>query len=115
MDSKTAASSRAASKPLRYGDRYLHSVFDDIAATTPSRLYASIALSTDLAEGFQDFTFGNLAHCVDIFANSVKGDIGCSYEEETLAYLGIPDLRNAIAFLAAVKCGYKVQYICTAY
>ena len=113
MDSETKIKGHMASRTSQYGDRFLHSVFDEISATTPSRLYASIPLSTDLASGFQDVTFGYVAHCVDVFANSVKKDIGCSDKEETIAYLGLPDLRNVVVFLAAVKCGYKVRYICT--
>ena len=35
--------------------------------------------------------------------------IGRSTVFETLSYMGLPDLRYAIVFLAAVKCGYKVS------
>ncbi|KAL8822839.1 MAG: hypothetical protein Q9191_006436 [Dirinaria sp. TL-2023a] len=108
MDSESEAKAHTTLTTRSYGDRFLHTVFDEIAVTTPSRLYASIPVSTDLAEGFRDLTFGDVAHCVDVFANSVKEDIGCSDKGETIAYLGIPDLRNAVVFLAAVKCGYKL-------
>lgn len=111
MESKTTNGGHAALKINQYGDRFLHSVFDEISVTTPSRLYASIPVSTDLAEGFQDFTFGAVAHCVDVFANSIQKNIGCSDKEETIAYMGIPDLRNVVVFLAAVKCGYKLLFL----
>ena len=36
-------------------------------------------------------------------------NLGRSTVFETIAYIGPSDLRYAIVFLAAVKCGYKVS------
>ena len=108
MESERPLNGHVASPQNRYGERFLHLVFDDISTSNPDRLYASIPLSTDLTEGFKDLSFRDVAYCVDIFAHSLERDIGRSTKAETVAYLGLPDVRNVVVFLAAVKCGYKV-------
>lgn len=50
-----------------------------------------------------------MADAVNGFAHWIKHKVGCSDLFETLAYIGIPDLRTAIVFLAAVKTGRKVS------
>lgn len=39
----------------------------------------------------------------------VAMNLGWSTVFDTIAYIGPSDLRYAIVFLAAVKCGYKVS------
>lgn len=91
-----------------YGERLLPSTFDQIAEADPDRLYALIPNSQQQSAGFRDLSFAQVAHSVNNFADHLENAFGCSQITETVSYLGIPDLRNAIAFLAAVKCGYKV-------
>ena len=91
-----------------YGSRLMPCVVDELAAITPSRVYASIPVSSDLSKGFRDVTFRDVALATDFLAHWIKSNIGCSETFETIAYMGSPDLRYAFFFLAAVKCGYKV-------
>lgn len=91
-----------------YGSRLMPCVVDELANTTPSRVYASIPLASDLSGGFRDVTFREIALATDFLAHWIKSEIGCSGDFETIAYLGAADLRYAVFFLAAVKCGYKV-------
>ncbi|MCJ1280743.1 hypothetical protein MMC26_000060 [Xylographa opegraphella] len=49
-----------------------------------------------------------LANAVNRCAYWVEQKLGASSVFETLAYMGPSDLRYAIVFLAAVKCGYKL-------
>jgi len=49
-----------------------------------------------------------MAKCVNFMAHWISSHLGSSDRFETLAYIGIPDLRSAAVFLGAVKCGYKV-------
>lgn len=97
------------SNDVKYGQRCLPHVLDEISGKEPSRLYAVIPRSTDLVNGFRDISFGEMSHCVDLFAHKLENEIGRSDDAETIAYLGVPDLRNAVVFLAAIKCGYKVS------
>ncbi len=93
----------------RYGARLLPMVVDQLAESDPARVYASIPVSSVFSEGFRDVTMLEMARAVHSFAWWLDAHIGKSSSFETLAYKGISDLRYAVVFLAAVKCGYKVN------
>ena len=93
---------------LPYGSRLLPQVVDELARSDPQRIYATLPLSSDLSKGFQDVTMQQVSQAVNKCAYWLEDTIGRSTVFETLSYLGLPDLRYAIVFLAAVKCGYKV-------
>lgn len=92
------------------GSRLLPSVLDRTGTETPNRIYASIPLSHDIADGFRDITHGEVLHAVDALAAWLTESFGVSNDFETLAYTGIADLRYTIFFYASVKCGYKVLF-----
>ena len=79
------------------------------ATDEPNRIYASYALSADLLDGFRDITVGELVGAIDAFAWWLHTGWGRSEDFSTVAYVGPPDLRYAIVFYAAIKCGYKVR------
>ena len=92
-----------------YGSRLLPQVVDELASSDPQRIYATLPLSSDLSKGFQDVTMRQVSQAVNRCAYWLEDTIGRSAVFETLSYMGLPDLRYAIVFLAAVKCGYKVS------
>jgi len=96
-----------AGREPRFGSRLLPQVVDDLAQLSPNRVYASVPISSDLSMGFQDVTMLDMSRAVDYFAWWLEDRIGRSTEFETLSYMSVPDLRYAVVFLAAVKCGYK--------
>ncbi|KAF1956304.1 acetyl-CoA synthetase-like protein [Byssothecium circinans] len=98
----------AASSPPSYGNRTLPQTLDDYAANTPNRLYAAIPKSRDLADGFIDITCRDMARCVNFMSHWITEKLGKSSDFETVAYIGIPDLRSVAVVLAGIKCGYKV-------
>ena len=91
-----------------YGNRTLPQTLDDLASFTPGRLYASVPRGRDLSNGFIDISCGDMARCANFTAQWIGINLGSSGDFETLAYIGIPDLRSAAVFLGAVKCGYRV-------
>lgn len=94
---------------LKFGERLLPQALDDLSLATPERLYASVSrLPTGLSHGFRDVTFKDMAHCTDVLSHGIQKALGRAQAFETLCYIGIPDLRGAMVFLAGVKCGYKV-------
>ena len=95
-------------KPL-YGSRLLPQVVDELALSDPQRIYATLPHSSDLSKGFQNVTMRQVSQAVNKCAYWLEQKIGRSTVFETLSYMGLPDLRYAIIFLAAVKCGYKVS------
>ena len=94
-----------------YGSRLLPQVLDDLAISKPERIYASFPTSFDLRNGFRDVTVLQMARAVNAMAWWLEGKIGKSSTFETVSYLGLPDIRYVIVFLAAVKCGYKVSLL----
>ncbi|KAF2256018.1 acetyl-CoA synthetase-like protein [Trematosphaeria pertusa] len=91
-----------------HGNRTLPQALDDLATSIPDRLYASVPRDRDLSNGFADVSCGDMARCVNFTAHWISTTLGRSESFETLAYIGIPDLRSAAVFLGAVKCGYRV-------
>ncbi|KAF2472981.1 putative NRPS-like enzyme [Lindgomyces ingoldianus] len=91
-----------------YGTRLLPQALDELASSTPHRLYASIPRERDLSHGFLDVTCEDMARCVNFMASWITSRLEPSQDFETLAYIGIPDLRSAAIFLGAVKAGFKV-------
>lgn len=93
-----------------YGRRLLPCVLDDEAQANPQRVFAALARSNDLSQGFQDVLFQQVANAANFIAYKLHTVFGSKLDHdfETLTYIGLPDLRYSIVFYAAVKCGYKV-------
>lgn len=91
-----------------FGNRTLPQTLDDLALATPERLYASVPKGHDLSDGFIDVSCKEMARCANFMASWIRVHLGSSRDYETMAYIGIPDLRSAAVFLGAVKCGYRV-------
>ena len=107
MDSPSGE--RNATRRPSYGHRLLPQLLDEISKTSPNRLYASYPRSVEISQGFRDVAFQDMARAADSFAWWIHNRYGRSDKFESLAYMGIPDLRPPIIFLAAVKCGYKLS------
>ncbi|KAL8935232.1 MAG: hypothetical protein Q9216_005528 [Gyalolechia sp. 2 TL-2023] len=93
-----------------YGSRLLPQVLDDLAESKPERIFASIPKTFELKDGFRDVTVLQVSRSVNRLAWNIDGNIGRSPNFATIAYLGLPDLRYTVFFLAAIKCGYKVLF-----
>ena len=91
------------------GHRLLPVVLDHVATETPQRVYASIPRSEDLADGFKDKTFADMAKAVHSCAWWIRNNVGVSNSFDTIAYVGVNDLRYAVIWFAAIKCGYKAS------
>lgn len=93
------------------GRRLLPSLLDETGTDTPERIYASWPRTRDLADGFQDVSHGQVLRAADALATWLTERHGVSKDFETLAYAGIGDLRYALFFFAAAKCGYKALFV----
>ncbi|PSN61885.1 acetyl-CoA synthetase-like protein [Corynespora cassiicola Philippines] len=91
-----------------YGKRLMPAVVDETARENPGLVYASVPLSTNIGDGFKNITFSDIASATNHVAAWIEKTMGRSSEFETIAYMGLGDLRYVVVFLAAVKCGYKV-------
>ena len=93
-----------------YGSRLMPTVVDKIAKEQPELPYAFVPLTSKIRDGFRPVTFAELSNATNACASWIDNTIGSSSTFETVAYLGLSDLRYVTAFLAAVKCGYKVRH-----
>ncbi|KAK7713546.1 putative NRPS-like protein biosynthetic cluster [Diaporthe eres] len=91
-----------------YGSRLLPTVVDETAENHPDLPYAYVPVSTNVSDGFKAVSFSDVATAANFLAAWIQQNLGTSTSFETIAYMGPGDLRYVVAFLAAVKCGYKV-------
>ncbi|KAH9902315.1 acetyl-CoA synthetase-like protein [Xylariomycetidae sp. FL2044] len=99
----------AASIP--YGKRLLPAVIDELALNDPNRPWASIPIDdNDLSKGYEDISYRTLANAINKLAHFVVSKVGPSSSFETIAYLGIPDLRYHMLSMAVCKTGHKALY-----
>jgi hypothetical protein len=92
----------------RYGSRLMPMVVDEMAMNEPDAVFAYVPLTGNVSDGYKAISFLDLATAVDRVAWWIHETLGPSKTFETLAYLGLSDLRYPVAMLAAIKCGYKV-------
>jgi len=93
----------------QYGRRLIAAVVDKTAKSNPAKVFASIPKSSDLSDGWKDISTAELAHTIDHVAWWIAETIRTSKSFETLAYLGISDVRYVVFCLAAIKAGYKAS------
>ena len=95
--------------PPGCGRRLLHAIVDERASSGYARPVASIPRSRDISKGFRDISYSTFANAINRCAQWMLVELGKSSSLETLAYLGVPDLRYQILSIAAVKTGYSVK------
>ena len=92
-----------------YGNRLLPVTIDEIAKEEPSRAWASLPREdSDLSQGYVDVTYEAFAKGINELAWLIDRYFGRSKDFETIAYLGVPDIRYHMLQMAAAKTGYKV-------
>ncbi len=93
----------------QYGERLVVSVVDELARKTPERVWATVTRSPfDIAEGFRDITISQCANAVNCAAWAIRERVGHSKDFDTIAYLGVSDVRYAIYLYGAIKTGHQV-------
>lgn len=98
----------ASKTSVPYGRRLVPQVVDELAATVPDRVYASIPKTSNVQDGYQDVTMAEFAGCINFMARWLEEKFGRSETFETIAYVGLSDLKGITTLLAAIKVGYKV-------
>lgn len=90
----------------------LNHVLDDIARDDPHKIFAEIPNSpTTFADGLCKVTYHELANAVNGIAAHLEKALGKGTSKETLAYVGLQDLRYVILVLGAIKAGYSVRIL----
>ena len=72
----------------KYGQRLIPKLLDELAETTPDRVFALIPRSAQYADGLQDVTISTFARAVNRAAFWIDSNIGKGTDFETIAYIG---------------------------
>ncbi|KAK5630099.1 hypothetical protein RRF57_005814 [Xylaria bambusicola] len=91
--------------------RLLPVEIDEIARNDPRRPWASIPIDdNELSRGYEDISYEALANAINKLAWIIDSAVGQSTSFETMAYLGITDLRYHMMQMAACKTGHQVLF-----
>ena len=91
-----------------YGSRLLSQTLSSLAKSDPDRDYASIPKTRDPEDGFITIPFHDMERIANATATWIEDMWGPSLDFEAIAYIGVPDLRSAVVFFAAIRNGYNV-------
>ena len=92
-----------------YGHRLVPQVLDERAKSNPQGSVWSVPKTSNLADGFRDISYGQVARAINKAAWWIDEHVGKSTTFEKLAYIGPPDLRYSILTIAAQKTGHTVS------
>ncbi|UKZ61257.1 putative NRPS-like protein biosynthetic cluster [Trichoderma atroviride] len=92
-----------------YGRRLIPNVIDERAESDPTKAFASIPRSKDLADGFVDITYALVANAINRASWWLSHSMGNTETSEVFAYFGPNDLRYPILLVATMKCGYQMM------
>lgn len=84
-------------------------LIDEIASTSPMRLFVAIPKPPHPRDGFIDISYFTFARAINKCAWWIEKELGRGQLFETIAYIGPLDLLYPILIFAAVKTGYKVS------
>jgi len=89
-------------------------LIDKIAEHTPNRVFISLPITHNPADGYRDYTYQDFARAIDRCAWWISATIKENADFETLAYIGTQDFRCMILIVAVIKTGHKVrgQFVC---
>ncbi|KAJ4385533.1 hypothetical protein N0V93_009962 [Gnomoniopsis smithogilvyi] len=105
--------STAVEVPANCGRRLLPVVIDQIARDDPERPWASLPVDDwNLSAGYEDISYRTLANAINKLAHFIVKHVGRSPPGrfETLAYLGVSDVRYHLLQMAVVKTGHQVLF-----
>lgn len=95
------------------GRRLLPVVIDQLARDDPERPWASFPVDDwNLSAGYEDISYKMLADAINKLAHFIEVNVGRSSpgKFETIAYLGVSDVRYHLLQMAVVKTGHKVLF-----
>ena len=98
-----------SSPQTNYGHRLIPQMIDERAESNPQGSVWSVPKSPNLADGFRDISYSQVAQAINKVAWWIDEHIGKSTTFEKLAYIGPPDLRYSILTVAAQKTGHTVS------
>ncbi|KAF2137213.1 uncharacterized protein K452DRAFT_236204 [Aplosporella prunicola CBS 121167] len=90
-----------------FADKPLTHRIDGIAAADPSRVWVTVPTSNDLNGAWRDITFSEFAGAINGAAKWIEKTMGVGEARETVAYMGVNDVRYAVIICALMKTNRK--------
>ncbi|TKA57030.1 hypothetical protein B0A49_10497 [Cryomyces minteri] len=97
-------------RPL-YGQRLLPHILREVSKSDPQKPWALVFETSDIFKGFRTVNVRDISNAVNATAWWMHNQLGRSDHFETVAYIGISDIRYEIVHLASINCGYKLLCI----
>jgi acyl-coenzyme A synthetase/AMP-(fatty) acid ligase len=94
-----------------YGHRLMPHVLHDKASRDPDQVFASVARSEKIEDGFRTVTYQQVSRAVNYVACWLLEHFPQLARHETITYIGVSDLRYNILFYAAVQIRLKVSLL----
>lgn len=94
---------------VQYGQRLLIATLEEKARSRPEQAFCLLSRSSNLQDGFNEVTYKQIQTAVDYTTQWLQNNLGPFSPNETISYMGLPDLRYNIFFYAAVKLRLKVS------
>ena len=107
-DTEVSNTKEISSVQTNYGHRLIPQLIDERARLNPQGSVWSVPKSSNLADGFRDISYGQVARAINRVAWWIDEQIGKSTTFEKLAFIGPSDLRYSILTIAAQKTGHTV-------
>ncbi|CAM6002878.1 unnamed protein product [Sphagnum balticum] len=96
--------------PTAYGKRLIPQILDEVASTEPDRILYSVAVSSDISQGFQHLTARIFAKAVDKTAWMLRSKIEESPTIQSALFLSPKNSTEAaLAVLDAASCNIWVK------
>lgn len=92
-----------------YGQRLLVTTLEEKSRSQPEQAFCLLPRSANLQDGFYEVTYKQIQMSVDYTTQWLQNNLGPFSPNETIAYMGLPDLRYNIFFYAAIKLHLKVS------
>ena len=92
-----------------YGRRLLTNLIEEIASTTPQRIFVSVQGPDPSTTAFEDITYHAFANAINKCSWWLENKLRGSVCTRTVAYIGPQDLLYPILVIACIKTGYKVS------
>ncbi|GIZ41605.1 hypothetical protein CKM354_000490400 [Cercospora kikuchii] len=83
-------------------------VLENLARDYPNHVFTKIPLDEDLTAGWRDITYRDLADAANALARWIVREIGIGTRNDVAAYIGINDMRYAVAQIGLIRAGYIV-------
>lgn len=83
---------------------------DKTVAEEPDALYCVHPVSADIADGWRDVSFSDMAYATENMAFWIQSQVSVHNDPHTLAYIGANDIRYSAFIFACMRLQHTVDH-----